>query len=389
MSRFFICPICKNENPKYIGYINGSPYCRKCISFKGELVDENFKITDNIKLDINYNLTKYQADISSKIVENYKNKFNQLIYAVCGAGKTELVFKVIEFALNNKQRVGFAIPRKDVVIELYERLKFAFKNAKVISLYGGHKEEIEADIVCLTTHQLFRYNNYFDLLILDELDAFPYKDNEVLSNIFLRSIKGNYILMSATPSKEFINEFKKQSGNKLLELPFRFHMKNIPIPQIKIVFFDMFKIIYIFYKIKQYIKQNKQVLIFVPTIYFSKKIYFYLKNLVKPGYFVNSQCEDRYQIIENFKHKKFKYLITTAVLERGITLPNLQVIIFKADHEIYSEETLSQISGRVGRKKEFPNGEVIYLSDKKTKAMVDSISRINEANKVLQKVLQR
>ena len=98
-------------------------------------------------------------------------------------------------------RVGFAIPRKDVVYELSIRFKNTFKKAKIVSLYGGNTEILEGDIICLTTHQLYRFNNYFDLLILDELDAFPYKDNDVLYNIFLRSIKGNYILMSATISE--------------------------------------------------------------------------------------------------------------------------------------------------------------------------------------------
>ena len=52
-------------------------------------------------------------------------------------------------------------------------------------------------IIC-TTHQLYRYPQYFDLLILDELDAFPYVNNEVLIGLLQNSIKGNYIYMSAT-----------------------------------------------------------------------------------------------------------------------------------------------------------------------------------------------
>ena len=77
-------------------------------------------------LTINYTLSPEQDNISMKVLENYKNKINTLIYAVCGAGKTELVFRVIEYALSLSQHVGFAIPRRDVVIELRNRLASSF-----------------------------------------------------------------------------------------------------------------------------------------------------------------------------------------------------------------------------------------------------------------------
>ena len=43
-------------------------------------------------------------------------------------------------------------------------------------------------------------------------------------------------------------------------------------------------------------------------------------------------------------------LRSTSVLERGVTIKNLQVIVFNAEHELYDEKSLIQISGRVGRK---------------------------------------
>lgn len=30
------CPRCGNEDRRYIGYRNGEPYCRRCISFSGK-----------------------------------------------------------------------------------------------------------------------------------------------------------------------------------------------------------------------------------------------------------------------------------------------------------------------------------------------------------------
>ena len=62
--------------------------------------------------------------------------------------------------INNK-KVGFAIPRKDVVVELEDRIKDAFPLNNVVRVYGGHTDLLDGDIILLTTHQLFRYNKYF------------------------------------------------------------------------------------------------------------------------------------------------------------------------------------------------------------------------------------
>jgi len=387
MSRFFVCELCGNDDPKYIGYKNGLPYCRRCISFNGHEASDDYNVNTNINLNIKYNLTKEQERISNEILNNYKKNKNQLVYAVCGAGKTELVFKLIAFCLDKSLRVGFAIPRKDVVIELARRFQNSFQNCNVIAVYGGNTTIIEGDIICLTTHQLYRYKKYFDLLILDEIDAFPYKDNIVLNNLFKRSIKGNYVLMSATPSKKLIEEFKYNKDNIILTLYTRYHMQKIPVPRIVICPTTLLKLIYLIKKIKEYQSVNKPLLIFVPTIYLSKYLYNILKNFTKFGYFINSKSNNRNNVIDKFRNGEYKYLISTAVLERGVTLKNLQVIIFMADNNIYNESALIQISGRVGRVINYTNGEVIYLSDKKTKDMVSSINKIDEANTHLQNLL--
>ena len=70
--------------------------------------------------------------------------------------------------MKNYLKVGIAIPRKDVVVELSERIEKDF-NAKVVSVYGGHHEDLEGDIVVFTTHQSFRYIGYFDVLIIEKL----------------------------------------------------------------------------------------------------------------------------------------------------------------------------------------------------------------------------
>ena len=35
----FNCPVCGNKDIHSIGTLNGKPYCRRCISFRGEETD--------------------------------------------------------------------------------------------------------------------------------------------------------------------------------------------------------------------------------------------------------------------------------------------------------------------------------------------------------------
>ena len=56
-------------------------------------------------------------------------------------------------------------------------------------------------------------------------------------------------------------------------------------------------------------------------------------------------------------------------------------MVFAADHEIYSQATLVQIAGRVGRKINATKGDVIFIGKNKTSAITGSIDEIARYNK--------
>ena len=378
----FVCPRCGNRDPKYIGYKNGFPYCRFCISLRGENAPDYSYSGGEAILSLKYDLSKEQKEISERLIFNFKRGYDTLINAVCGAGKTELVYGVIEYALKRKLSICFAIPRKDVVIELEERIKSAFPNNNIVSVYGGNTRILNADIVICTTHQLFRYNNYFDLIILDEIDAFPFINNSLLNVMYAKSKKGVTVLMSATPSFEILNEFSK-GNHEILELNVRFHHKEIPVTKIVIRPSEI-KRLYILSFLKKHIGNNKQVFIFAPTIYMAEAIFDFIKSFFKNGNVVHSKKEDRKQIIEDFKKKKYMFLVTTSVLERGVTVKNLQVLVYRADFSLYDTKTLIQISGRVGRKYDATEGEIVFLADTISPSMEEARRTIINKNKYLQ-----
>ena len=385
MGNDFICPKCGNQDPKYVGYINGKPYCRFCISMKGKQADKKLKASGSVVLKLDYSLSRDQKKLSEQIVANYKNKIDTLVNAVCGAGKTELIYSVMAYCLSLGKAVAFAVPRRDVVIELSQRIHMVFPNNSIVSVYGGHTEKLVADIVVLTTHQIYRYEKYFDLIILDEIDAFPFKNNKLLNSMFFRAVRGNIVMMSATPSKDVI-EFFSQNGKQILELNTRFHKHPLPVPKV-ITRVGVLKLPYLIFKLRRFIKGGKKVFVFAPTISKCESLFRFLKIFIKNGAFVHSKCKNRLQIISSFKRGGYDYLVTTAVLERGVTFKDLQVVIYDADNALYNSQTLIQISGRVGRKIDAPEGEVIFLVNKRTSEIDDAISTIERKNRYLQNML--
>ena len=383
----YICPICGNSDPHSIGILNGKPYCRRCVSFRGEEARHFSSFSKKAPVFLEYKLSDEQSELSARLVENYKNGIDSLVFAVCGSGKTEICLDLISYCIRKGLKVGFAVPRRSVCYELKCRFQKIFVKNKVIAVFGGCHNTLEGDIVCLTTHQLFRYKDYFDLLIMDEIDAFPFKGNDVLQEFFKKAVKGHYVLLTATPSKELINEFKKP-GKDMMRLAVRFHHHPLPVP--KVITGDD---IYLHYKLivemKRFTKEKKQVFIFVPTIDESRKIALLLKPFFKRGTYVNSQRNDNNQIIDDLRSGKYQYLVTTAVLERGVTIKNLQVIVFHADNEIYDTASLIQIAGRAGRRKEAPEGEVIFFAKRNNEQIQGAIDDINVNNKILQDMLQR
>ena len=378
----FVCPRCGNKEEKYIGYKNGEAYCRKCIIFSGEEARDVPHPPKKAPLSLAYKLSEEQSELSRRIVENFVKGVDTLVYAVCGSGKTEISYGVLAYAISHGLRTGFALPRRDVVIELYWRMMKAFPNNKIVAVYGDHHRRLEGDIVILTTHQLYRYPDYFDLLVMDEIDAFPFKGNDVLIALYKKSLRGHCVLMSATPSKAILKEFHKKN-HEVLELMTRFHKKPIPVPKVNLSI-PLFQTLKIIKKLREYKKEGKPCFVFAPTIVLCESLYEKVSLAVKNGSYVHSERPDKENVIDDFKKGKLDFLITTSVLERGVTIKNLQVLVFHADNRsIYDSSTLIQISGRVGRKMDSPDGEVVFFAQKQTEEMTDAIRKIEHYNTFL------
>lgn len=371
------CPRCQTRDPRYFAKIQGRYYCRRCIQFGRIFVDEPLKSSGYEKNDkhvyyaLEYELSKRQREISDRLVENYNTGKNSIVLAVCGSGKTEIVYDVMVTALNKQQRVCFAVPRKTLVVELGERIKKQFKGIEPALFYGGKSGDESSLLIICTTHQLYRFNKTFDLLILDEIDAFPYRHNALLEDLLYQSIRGHYVFMSATlDGKDF-------PDGELLILNRRYHDVDLPVPKWQSTRFFPIGLL-----LSQYLKKwQKKVLIYVPCIEDLNRYDLYFKGYRYKK--VSSQTVEVDVYIEELKQGKIDFIITTTLLERGVTIVDVQVLVIEASHPVYTKEVLIQIAGRVGRHPKYPTGEVIFLSKQKSESIqscIETIIHLNQMN---------
>lgn len=328
-----------------------------------------------------------------------------LIWAVCGAGKTELVFPVINEVLSRGGRVLLATPRKDVVLELTPRLKKAFPTVAICSVHGSSEEKWEeGQLIISTTHQVLRMYQAFELVILDEVDAFPYHNNPMLYRAVerARTTDGKILYLSATPP-DYLRQrlvgqdsFAYHSDSHTL-IPSRFHGHPIPVPDwLPIPKWEQkiarsLLMIPLLDSVKDSLERERQVFVFVPRIADVEPVVSYLRKYL-PEYDekvegVYSSDKARDQKVFLFRQNLLRLLVTTTILERGVTIPRSDVVILGADCEIFDEASLVQIAGRVGRSADSPDGKVLFVVTSRTKQSKMAIRQIKQMNK-LSKVLK-
>ncbi len=377
------CPRCLNTNPAYFYHGKSGTYCRRCIAFSRVLLEEELEpvsltpIPDGAEeYTLRYPLTSEQKRISHLCAEGIKEK-DQLLHCCTGAGKTELTVESIANALQAKQKVCFAIARRQVVLELQQRLSEIFPYASVIAVCGGHTRVIDGDglIVC-TTHQLYRYYQAFDLLILDEPDAFPYRGDPVLHGIAKTSCRGRRIFLTATPDASLIRRVKKGTLNELV-LNRRPHGHPLPVPRLFCA-----PTVFLWLQMVHWIMEHEQHprMIFVPKIIQAERMGKMLKLMFKSCHVCTSKTPDRDDVIRTFRGEPAGLIVATTVLERGVTVPGADVCVYEANSRIFDEAGLIQMAGRAGRSFQCPDGDVLFLLKERSELAERCVSQLREAN---------
>ena len=372
----------------------GCFYCRECLIMKRVRNDESlyyFPQEDFPRQDVlkwSGQLTPFQEQVSLGLLQAVDKKEPSLVHAVTGAGKTEMIYQVVAKVINRGGAVCLASPRIDVCLELYKRLQSDF-TCKISLLHGESEPYFRTPLVVATTHQLLKFYQAFDLLIVDEVDAFPYVDNPILYHAVNNCVKesGLKIFLTATSTDE-LDKKVKQGELKRLSLPRRFHGNPLVIPK-PVWLSDFDKHLQknrLVPKLRRYIEKQREtaypLLIFASEIEKGER----LKEILQRAFpnekidFVSSATEDRLQQVQAFRDRELTILISTTILERGVTFPCVDVFVVEANHQLFTKSSLIQIGGRVGRSMDRPTGQLIFFHDGINRSIKKAIKEVKEMN---------
>ena len=389
------CRRCGSAFSKEARLPDGSFYCSACILMGRVCSNDDFfalpveKIEGGDFLRWQGELTSYQSQVAAGMLTAYENKEACLVQAVTGAGKTEMLYPLLAKALSEGKTVCLASPRIDVCQELHVRLNRDFTCA-IPLLYGEGDQEHMDRLTIATTHQLLKFYHAFDVLIIDEVDAFPYVDNPMLYHAVQQAVAENgvHFYLTAT-STEALNKQVAAGTLKRLSLPRRFHGNPLVVPEGKWlpVIRDKVRKKRLPKKLLRDLSRQRKtgfpLLIFVAEIAFGQELQSIIQNsfpLEKVG-FVSSVTEDRKEIVEAFRKGEWTILISTTILERGVTFPKVDVFVVEAHHILFTQSSLIQIAGRVGRSLERATGICRFYHEGQTKAIKGAIEEIKALNR--------
>ena len=400
------CYRCNHVTAKSLGALpQGEFYCPHCINL-GRVSTLNkfyhvpepnqFTVTEPV-LTWKGKLSPLQQQASEKISQGMAAHVQQLLWAVTGAGKTEMMFAGIAAAIKRGERIGIASPRVDVCLELFPRLKAAFANCDIALLHGRQELPYHyAQLTICTTHQLLRFYHAFDNLIIDEVDAFPYAANASLLYATKQAIKenGGCLYLTATPGDALLREIKSK---RLVVnyLPLRYHGHLLPQIKVRLAFGWRRRLErqqlppQVIQQLQETLKEGHHFLLFVPHIADLALVEAALRHSFTTFRFATVHASDleRLEKVQKMRDGDYDFLVTTSILERGVTFPEIDVYVLGADDPVFSSSALVQIAGRAGRSQSRPTGRVIFWINCNCRQVNQAVSQVKYLNRKGQRLI--
>ncbi len=397
--RMIRCHRCNSMTAKNIASLpNNQFFCPNCMELGRvstltnlyHVPEPNDFNADTHPLTWDGQLSALQLNCAQKVDECMRDKKRHLLWAVTGAGKTEMLFTAIANSIARGERIALASPRVDVCLELYPRLQQAFAEQKICLLHGRQTESYEyRQLTICTTHQLLRFYHAFDNLIIDEVDAFPYASNPQLYFAASQAVKpqGGCLYLTATPGENLMAMVRKKELS-ISYLPLRYHGHLLPEIKLKLVPSWRRQLGNkklpgsLIQTLKQRLKNKRRFLLFVPHVADLSSVKEGLERQLKINVTtVHAVDEKRLEKVQKMRDHEIDFLVTTSILERGVTFPEIDVFVIGADDAVFSTAALVQIAGRAGRSVSRPTGDVIYWISSFANNVSDACAQIRFVNR--------
>jgi ATP-dependent DNA helicase RecG len=334
---------------------------------KAPTINFDDKLINAFYNSLPFKLTPTQVNAIKDIRDDMEKNIpmHRLIQGDVGSGKTVIAFTSALNTLNSNYQTIILAPTSVLAEQHYnlalKLLPNKYKVALVTSTTSKHIKNLPKLDLIIGTHAVLFHKeeliHKLGLIIIDEEHKFGVKQRNMLSEFTNQSeVKPHYLSLTATPIPRSIaltlfgdmdmSKIDKPSERKVcksLLVPMEKREDSIDWLKNKILI-DGGQAFWICPLIDENPELESQS---VTNTYkeliqiFNKKDVIFLHGKMK--------SEEKNKIIEDFKNKKYKILVSTTVIEVGIDIPDANLIIIE-DAEKFGLAQLHQLRGRVGRK---------------------------------------
>ncbi len=336
----------------------------KKVNLYNDLYEENFTSM------LPFELTGAQKRVISEIKNDLKSNkiMNRLVQGDVGSGKTMIAAVACFFAVKNGYQAAIMAPTAILATQHYEELKeyFARLNINVRLLTSSTKKKEKNEIleelkvgeidILIGTHAILEDNIEFcnlSLVVTDEQHRFGVKQRIKLTN---KGRSVDTIVMTATPIPRSLAVVLY--GDLDISIVDELPRGRIPIKTC-IATRNQEERVNNF--IKKQIALGRQIYVVCPLVEESEKLDLNSVENVYERYSKEDFKEFRVEylhgkmppgkkdeIMKSFKEKNIDILISTSVIEVGISVPNATVMVIE-DADRFGLASLHQLRGRVGR----------------------------------------
>jgi DNA repair protein RadD len=339
-----------------------------------------------------YKLRDYQQDAVNKTVEYFRKRRDPAVIVLpTGAGKSLVIAELARIA---NGRVLVLAHVKELVEQNYEKYKSYGLAAGIFSA-SLKKKDTSEKVIFGSVQSVARapdgFFNDFSLLVIDECHRVAEEGStqyqEVIKKLTERNPKLCILGLTATPyrmglgwifeygANNEIKTRKKRFFKKCVyELPLTYMIKNkfltTPVKvDIPVTCYDFSELsgkdgVFTPAEVEEILKSQKRltpfiinniiditerfhrkgVMIFSGSVRHAKEIMTYLPPEDSRLVIGDTDLDERNEIVEDFKNKKFKYLVNVSVLTTGFDAPHVDVIAILRPTE--SNSLYQQIVGR-------------------------------------------
>ena len=345
----------KPLNEKVLKFVEIFNYLKK-LSHKKVRFPTSCKLDGDEKPFIDalpFRLTKDQVKVIGEIKQDFLSEYaaKRVVMGDVGCGKTMVILSSVMMAYPHKSIL--MAPTTVLANQLYEEaLTFLPLHVKTILVTQDEKERPleEADFIIGTHALLYRELPKCALVMVDEQHRFGTKQRALLASLVSHNAwYPHYVQFSATPIPRTLSMIQ----SSLVDFSF---IKMLPFPKditTMVVSKPDFKELLL--HVKREIALNHQCIIVYPLVEESEMVNyqsidegrgFWEKNFEKV-YVTYGKDKHKEEILKAFKEEG-NLLISTTVVEVGISLPRLSTIVIVGAERL-GLASLHQLRGRVSR----------------------------------------